>query len=189
MAVADRRRAIVDATIPLLIKKGSALTTAEIARAASIAEGTIFRAFPDKSAVFLEALAVAMAATPVVEAIGAISPSASLSNQLAKATRVLLGHYSRTMALAESLRFVSTMHGNQPSDVKKLIEESAAAISKAIEALFARSRATLRISPSEAATAYRALIMACVHPMLPTQERLKVNAVVKILLTGIAKSE
>ena len=38
MAAADRRRAILDVVVPLLIEKGSAITTAEIAQAANIAE-------------------------------------------------------------------------------------------------------------------------------------------------------
>ena len=45
----DRRAAILDAVVPLLIDHGAAVTTAEMAEAAGIAEGTIFRVFPDKA--------------------------------------------------------------------------------------------------------------------------------------------
>ena len=44
----ERRRAIVAATRPLLIEHGAGFTTAQVARAASIAEGTIFRVFASK---------------------------------------------------------------------------------------------------------------------------------------------
>ncbi len=47
----ERRAAIVAATLPLLLERGLPLTTREIAEAAGIAEGTIFRVFPDKEAV------------------------------------------------------------------------------------------------------------------------------------------
>src|SRR5262245_2914378 len=81
MVADDRRRAILDVVIPLLRAKGSSLTTAEIARAANIAEGTIFRVFPDKSAVMFEALKAAMDATPVALAIRAIRADAPLRAQ------------------------------------------------------------------------------------------------------------
>ena len=50
MAADDRRQAIVDAVVPLLLEQGGDVTTRQIAEAAGIAEGTIFRVFPDKAA-------------------------------------------------------------------------------------------------------------------------------------------
>jgi AcrR family transcriptional regulator len=48
MSVEDRRASIIAAVTPLLIEHGRQVTTAQIAAAAGIAEGTIFRAFGDK---------------------------------------------------------------------------------------------------------------------------------------------
>ena len=56
LAPEERRKAILDAVIPLLISRGSNVTTAEMADAAGIAEGTIFRVFPDKPSLLHEAL-------------------------------------------------------------------------------------------------------------------------------------
>jgi AcrR family transcriptional regulator len=44
----ERRAAIVEATLPLLITHGSGVTSRQIAEAAGVAEGTIFRVFTDK---------------------------------------------------------------------------------------------------------------------------------------------
>ena len=44
----DRRAAIVDVAIPLLREHGPGLTTRQVAEAAGIAEGTLFRAFGSK---------------------------------------------------------------------------------------------------------------------------------------------
>ena len=44
----ERRSMIVAATLPLLLEHGDRVTTRQIAEAAGIAEGTIFRAFADK---------------------------------------------------------------------------------------------------------------------------------------------
>jgi len=53
MAPEDRRAALVEATLPLLCEHGMAVTTRQIAEAAGVAEGTIFRAFPDKNSLLL----------------------------------------------------------------------------------------------------------------------------------------
>ena len=60
MSPDDRRRAIVQAMLPLLAERGDEITTRQIAQAAGIAEGTIFRVFPDKKALMLAAAEEAM---------------------------------------------------------------------------------------------------------------------------------
>jgi AcrR family transcriptional regulator len=55
MAPDDRRKAILDVLVPLIVEKGGDVSTREIARAAGIAEGTIFRVFPDKRSLMLAA--------------------------------------------------------------------------------------------------------------------------------------
>src|SRR5262245_33537829 len=46
-----RRSMIVEAALPLVLEHGERVTTKQIAEAAGIAEGTIFRVFEDKDAV------------------------------------------------------------------------------------------------------------------------------------------
>ena len=56
LAVEDRQSMIIDAVIPLLLEHGRAVTSKQIADAAGIAEGTIFRAFGDKDSLISAAL-------------------------------------------------------------------------------------------------------------------------------------
>ena len=51
----DRRKAIVSVLVPLIVERGGEVSTREIAEAAGIAEGTIFRVFPDKRSLMLAA--------------------------------------------------------------------------------------------------------------------------------------
>jgi AcrR family transcriptional regulator len=189
MAAADRRRSILDVVVPLLIEKGSSVTTAEMAQAADIAEGTIFRVFPDKSALIFEAVKATMDPARVADAIRAIGPSAPMTAQLAEAARVLRDHFNQMTALGESLRSVSALPGARQRDVGKLIKESSAVISAALGDLFERHRAALRVPPSSAIAAFRGLVFASAHPLLPPRERLAIEEAVSILLSGIGKHE
>src|SRR3954470_1380975 len=53
MSPDERRAAIVTAVLPLLEQYGGEVSTRRIAEAAGIAEGTIFRVFPDKRSLLL----------------------------------------------------------------------------------------------------------------------------------------
>src|SRR6187397_1955415 len=55
MAPEARRKAILDALVPLLVERRGDVTTKEIAEAAGIAEGTLFRVFPDKATLLFAA--------------------------------------------------------------------------------------------------------------------------------------
>jgi len=189
MAVADRRRAIVDVVVPLLIEKGSAVTTAEMAQAANIAEGTIFRVFPDKHSILFEAMKTALDPAPVTEALRGIDPSAPMTTQLEEAARALYRHFDRMVALGESWRSVSNIQQEREQDVGRLVRKSAAAISAALLELFERHRGALRVSPLEAAAAFRGILFATRHPLLPAKERLAIDAALNILLAGIAKPD
>src|SRR5690242_6872574 len=55
MSPDDRRKAILGALLPLIVERGGEVSTREIAQAAGIAEGTIFRVFPDKKSLLMAA--------------------------------------------------------------------------------------------------------------------------------------
>ena len=52
-----RRASIIAATLPLLRMYGREVTTSQIALAAGVAEGTLFRVFPDKETLITAAVA------------------------------------------------------------------------------------------------------------------------------------
>src|SRR3990170_3670682 len=92
-----RRSAIVEAVIPLLVDRGAAVTTAQMAEAAGIAEGTIFRVFPDKDAVIYEALRVSIDPEPVLQQLSQIYPDANLKAQLTEAALILLERFQNVV--------------------------------------------------------------------------------------------
>lgn len=89
---ADRRDAIVAAAIPLLRERGASVTTRELADAACVAEGTLFRVFPDKSALVRAAIEQALDPAPVIDALGSVEVDLPLRIKLGKLVAILLAH-------------------------------------------------------------------------------------------------
>lgn len=70
----DRRAAIIDATIPLLRLHGPTVSTRQIAEAAGVAEGTLFRAFGDKDTLIQAAVERYFDPEPFRNGLRAIDP-------------------------------------------------------------------------------------------------------------------
>src|SRR5438445_403839 len=104
MSVEERREAIIAATIPLLLQRGDAVTTSQIANAAGIAEGTVFRAFRDKQDLLENCLRVALRSDAEVEQIVRISTSLRLTERVTAAVDVVGGYLDRVWPLIQALR-------------------------------------------------------------------------------------
>ena len=89
LPLAERRSAIVAATLPLFLEQGAAVTTREIAQAAGIAEGTIFRVFEDKTALLDAVIEAALDPAPTEAAIRSIDPTLSFEDRLIAAVGIL----------------------------------------------------------------------------------------------------
>ncbi len=74
LAPDERRAAIIDAVIPLLRAHGSEVSTRQIAEAAGVAEGTIFRAFGDKETLVAAAVQRYFDPEPLRNALRGIDP-------------------------------------------------------------------------------------------------------------------
>jgi AcrR family transcriptional regulator len=181
----DRQKAILDAVIPLLLEKGPAVTTAEMAAAARIAEGTIFRAFQDKATVLHEALKSVMNPLPVREALWRIPTDAPMEDQLRQAAEALAGYIERGAALIGMLRAMPHPHGHHPTEARRHARESMALITEDLAAIFGRHRDQLWLTPARAAVALRGLIFTNTHPLLAPDDRLTADEIVAIVLSGV----
>lgn len=103
----DRRAAVLDATIPLLIQHGMGVTTRQIADAAGVAEGTLFRVFDDKRALMVAAVARALDPLPVVAAIRSVVTDQGLELVLGDVVDVMRARsatFRGVMAVAHEMR-------------------------------------------------------------------------------------
>ncbi|MDH3260473.1 MAG: TetR/AcrR family transcriptional regulator [Acidimicrobiia bacterium] len=182
----DRRRAIVEAVIPLLVKHGAAVTTRQMAEAAGIAEGTIFGVFANKTALIHEAVKVCMDPAPVRTALAGIPSTDSIETQLAEAARILLDHFGRVTVLVGVLRTMPTPTSGPPAGARRYVAESHATVLAALTDLLTRHQNRLRIEPARAAAAFQGLIFARLQPLVAPNEKLTIEEIVGILLSGIA---
>lgn len=188
LAPEDRRRSIVDALIPVLMEKGAAVTTAEVARAAGIAEGTIFRVFPDKAALLHAAMESTLDPLPFQAALSGIDQDLPLEEQLAAAAVIMADRFERVTVLMGVLR--SIPHERKPhGDTHRYAHESMAAILSSLTAVLERHGDRFSIAPSQAAVLLRGLIFANAHPLLRPDEPISPERIAEALLTGILRKD
>lgn len=134
MSPEDRREAIVQAALPLVIKDGANVTTSQIAAAAEIAEGTVFRVFKDKQELLASCIAEALKSDDEIERIMAISPDLDLVDRLTESINSVTGYLDRMWGIMSALRDTgyqppAQQHKGPPIEMQR--------ISKAIAELFA----------------------------------------------------
>ena len=184
MSPDDRRRAIVEAVIPLLAEHGSSVTTRQMAEAAGVAEGTIFNAFPDKCALMYEAVKVTMDPDPVRRGLAAIDHGTTFDEQLRAATVIMLRRLENVIALMPVLRTMRP-DGRKGTGPPPFVAEADAVIVSALTELFERHRSVIRFTPARAAVVFRGLIYATGHLAMSGAERLTVDEIVGVLQSGI----
>jgi len=74
----ERRKAIVSAAVPLFAGKGfTGTTTRELAEAAGISEGLLFKHFPSKQSLYREILLLGCEGDPALEQLATLPPSSA----------------------------------------------------------------------------------------------------------------
>ncbi|NND74221.1 MAG: helix-turn-helix transcriptional regulator [Ilumatobacter sp.] len=173
MPPAARRAAIIEAVRPLLIEHGDRLTSRQIADAAGVAEGTIFRVFADKDELIVAAVDAAADPAPFEQAVAAIDRTLPLTDQLIAATELLQRRVDDVWQLVSGLSV----------SVRERVSRPLAASPALIE-LFTTARADLRVEPAVAAQMLRALTLSLTHPMVAS-EPVPAAAIVDVVANGV----
>ncbi len=162
MGVDERRAAIVEATVPLLLEHGSGVTTGQIARAAGIAEGTVFRAFADKHALLRACMHTAFDPAEVIRRLGAIPPDSPLRDRLDRAAEAMGEHWEQAMAVGHAVRGAGcgppSAEGARTADRPVDRGEMVRALHRALGDLLRPDAAALRLSADRAAQLFLGLI-------------------------------
>jgi len=194
MAPEDRRQAIVGALIPLLVERGGDVTTREVAQAAGIAEGTIFRVFPDKRAMLLAAAEEAMNPAGGEEAFDkALAGVTDLREGIVLVTHRVLDRMRLTMSVMMAVRpqLMAAFHEEKQSGGKPQIGPPAFVLKAQqdlhvrLTRLFDPYADRLAVDPDTAAIALRSLIFGAHRPELGMTPSLTPDQIADLLLGGV----
>jgi AcrR family transcriptional regulator len=119
---------------------------ADIAAAAGVAEGTVFRVFADKDELLLAALDAVLDPEPLERALAAIDPSLTFEARLVAATEVIQRRVVDVSSVVSHLSPRLQQHSRRPLRV-----------SDELTALQAAEPQRLRIAPADAARMLRAM--------------------------------
>jgi AcrR family transcriptional regulator len=196
MSPDDRRKAIVSVLVPLIAERGGEVSTKEIAQAAGIAEGTIFRVFPDKRSLMLAAAREAVNPAGEDDALEeALAGAGTLHERVELVVRREMERMHRTMSVMFAVRR-HTMPDPQQGEVAtrgkhfgppEFIKEAQASFHLRLVSVFAPYAADLAVSPDVAATALRSLIFGTARPELGGGRTLTPTQIAELLLHGIAR--
>ncbi len=177
----ERRAEIVAAALPLVLAHGSAVTTKQIAEAAGVAEGTIFRVFPDKVSLIEAVVEFAFDTAWTDAALAGIDATLPLEARLVAAIEILRRRFADLLQLrtaAGMMQFSVSASTNERDHSRDL---------SALAALFEPDRDQLRRDPIDAAHLLRGLTIAGTHPALILEDPLPPAEIVSLLLDGVRR--
>jgi len=171
----DQRRAmIIDAMLPLLLEHGEMVTTRQVAEAAGIAEGTIFRVFADKDELIGAVVEHAADPTRQEQAFAAIDLDAPFEQAVTDAVRIL---QRRTLDMARLMASVGPRHHRKGPLPDR----------PGLVAVFEANHDAITVEPGAAARWLAALTMSTSHPMI-SNELLPAERIAALFLHGVSKA-
>ncbi|GAA4229327.1 AcrR family transcriptional regulator [Streptosporangium album] len=178
----ERRAALIASTLSLVLAHGPDVSTRQIAQAAGVAEGTIFRVFATKDELVSAAVTSAFDATQLLAELTAIDHDAPLEDRLVAVVEILQRHTARIFRLIDALGMKGTVETRHH---RKTRADQAAMIRQAIAGLLRPDRDRLRCEPYETARRLQLMTIAGSHPRLVEEDPLPPKEIVSTLLDGI----
>lgn len=190
----ERRQAIVAALVPLLVERGGELSTKEIAKAAGVAEGTIFGVFKDKRELMLAAAQEAIDPADGRRSLDELLHSdASLREQITAVTRQLQDRMQLTMTVMIAVRTALAREHDGPSErhpagPPEFLLTAQERLDEQLVALFKARRPELTVSPQIAALALRSMIFgSAARPYLGSSPTLSPEQIADLVLDGVGR--
>ena len=184
MSPEERRDKLIDVTLGLLREHGRAVTTRQIAEAAGVAEGTIFRVVESKEELVELAITRAFEPGGLAERILEIDPGLPLRDRLLTLVSIL---QQRFRAIFELMKKVGMV---RPADHVHDSPEAVAwrdRLQQLLEAVVGADGDQLRVPIGEFVHTLRLLTFAGSHPHISDGQLLTPEQIVDTVLHGLGR--
>ena len=185
MSPQERRDKLIDATLSLLREHGRAVTTRQIAEAAGVAEGTIFRVVESKEELVEAAITRAFEPGALVERVEEIDPELPLRDRLIALSSLLQQRFRATFELMRKVGMV------RPADHVHDSPESVARreqLSALLQRVVAADADLLAVPAEEFVHTLRLLTFAGSHPHISEGRLLTPEQIVDTVMHGLMRS-
>lgn len=189
MSAEDRRRAIVTATLPLLRDQGVSVSTAAIARAAGVAEGTLFRVFATKDDIIDAVIAHLMDPAESIEALDRIPADLPLAERLTTVVRLWHERVAEISVLMTALHAGGRSSPRHPSRSHEQHLDQMRQLNDAVARVLAPDADRLRLPVDETASLLRTMAFATAHPFFSDRSMTEPATLVDVFLNGAVKGD
>ena len=181
----ERLDKLIDATLSLLREHGRAVTTRQIAEAAGVAEGTIFRVVESKEELVEAAIARAFEPGALVERVEEIDPELPLRDRLVALAGILQQRFRATFELMRKVGMVRPAdHVHDSPEFQARREQLSALLQRVVAADADR----LAVPPEEFVHRLRLLTFAGSHPHISDGRLLTPEQIVDTVMHGLMRS-
>jgi AcrR family transcriptional regulator len=185
MSPDDRRTALVEATLPLLLQHGRSVTSKQIAEAAGVAEGTIFRVFDSKDDLVTATLDHAFDMQPFLDDLRRIEPDQPLRDLVSDMVTHLQIRFRGIFELMTAVGMVGPPSTKNHAHMHHHREEAA----RILADLLAPHEHELAVPVAEFAHIIRLLTFSGSHPHLSDGRILTTDEIVTTVLDGLLSKE